>query len=206
MSKTHFGNGERERLVLTREEAQRFRELAHQKGPRQELMARLLLDAGLRVAELTHLRLKWMLYEGQPTRKIHIHESIAKDQRGRMIPMTEEITAALVEYIRDQGAIADLQNPNAYLFPSRKGAGPLTSRQVERIVEKIGREACGKQVSPHDLRYTFASHMAEVVDIPTVQHLLGHKNSYTTDLYVKRDNEQARYAMEMNTTKRRSNN
>ena len=77
--------------------------------------------------------------------------------------------------------------PRGWLFPGRNPVEPLSTRQLNRAVHAAA-EAAGikKQVSPHTLRHSFATHLLEQdTDIRVIQVLLGHAKLDTTALYTR---------------------
>ncbi|MFO7775265.1 MAG: tyrosine-type recombinase/integrase, partial [Candidatus Hydrogenedentota bacterium] len=71
------------------------------------------------------------------------------------------------------------------LFVNWRG-GPLTTRSVQRVIERYAREALPGRtdISPHTLRHTFATHMLDAgADLRVVQELLGHESLSSTQIY-----------------------
>lgn len=77
--------------------------------------------------------------------------------------------------------------PHGWLFPDRSYTDPISSRQLHRAVKEAA-EVAGikRRISPHTLRYSFATHLLEQdVDIRVIQVLLGHAKIDTTAIYTK---------------------
>ena len=150
-------------------------------GQRNKTLLRLMLDSGLRVAEITAL--KWNdlnLTTGQ----LHVKEN--KNKKDRILWIGENALEQL-QKLRERQAKdvpADQGKAPEYVFSTRDG-GMLSPRFIQQMVKRY-RERCGfdKQVTPHTLRHTFATELLrETKNIRLVQKALGHASLSTTQIY-----------------------
>lgn len=135
-------------------------------------MLQLLYGSGLRVSELTHLRMRDIDFDRQIIRVVR--GKGAKD-RETLLPK------ALVGILKAQQHLKDL---NAFLFTNGQG-NRLTEATVQKITRRAARQAgITKTVSCHTLRHSFATHLLESgTDIRYIQALLGHAKLETTQIY-----------------------
>jgi site-specific recombinase XerD len=156
---------------------------------RDKAMLELLFSTGLRVSELVKLR--------KDDVNLNREEFMVtgKGRKSRVVFMSEQAKYALKKYLEAR------QDMNPYFFISydkRSGKNvvvkgkkmesadePLTTRSVERIVQKYAREAgITKSVTPHTLRHSFATDLLyNGADIRSVQTMLGHSSITTTQIY-----------------------
>lgn len=132
--------------------------------------------AGLRVSELCALQLADI--ESAPDRMC-LKVRQGKGGQDRYTLLSPRLLDTLRRYWRDQ-------RPRQWLFPNRSGTAPIEVKTAQRIY-CAARDAVG--IAPeggiHTLRHAFATHLIEAgVDLPTVQHLLGHGHIGTTMRYV----------------------
>lgn len=149
------------------------------KGARDRTILETLYSSGLRVGELAALRLRDLDWANQLIR------CRGKGNRERAAPIGSFALEALRDYIQKRTArFPQAGDRNAHLFLNRSG-GRLTSRSVRRLIQKYAREAgLAKEVSPHTLRHSFATHLLNRgADLRSVQELLGHRNISTTQIY-----------------------
>jgi len=151
-------------------------------------MALLMLDAGLRVGEVVQLWRSCLFVFGQPSKQVAVPESIAKNKMERHIPMSDRLSKAIARmntfYWEEEPD--DLKIFSFYTNNPRK---PLTTRQVNRIINKAGRVALNRPIHPHVLRHTFATRLMRITDLRTVQELLGHKSITSTQIYTHPNNQ-----------------
>lgn len=146
-------------------------------GLRDRALLETFYSSGMRLAELCALR--W--------RDVQLGEGIAtvlgKGAKTRVVPLGSHACAALAAWRASTQAAGD-----AFVFPGRHGA-PITARAVQLRVKRLGvQQGLAKDVHPHLLRHSFASHVLESSgDLRAVQELLGHADIATTQIYTHLD-------------------
>ncbi len=175
--------------AVSEEEIQQLFAVANQDvsdvGIRTKVMLYLLYVSGMRISELTHLKLP------------HIHfdtgfvEVIGKGGKGRLIPLPQPMLELLQQYLKtvhrsfvnvDHGSRA-----TDWLFPIfYAGKVKAITRQsfwmsLKELWKKTG---CVRSISPHVLRHSFATHMLKRgADLRSLQMLLGHETIATVQIY-----------------------
>jgi integrase/recombinase XerD len=152
-------------------------------GLRDRAMIELLYSTGLRVSELTGLRVSDL------DARTGVLRCVGKGDKERLVPVGRKALAAVQRYL-DQARPALLRagrggTPGeACLFLNRFG-GALSRIAVWRLLCQYGRRAgIRTQLSPHKLRHSFATHLLERgADLRSVQMMLGHADISTTEIY-----------------------
>ena len=166
--------------VLSEEEVRSLLAGAERPGPlglRDTALLELLYASGLRASEAVGLDLEGLdLHAG-------FVRVMGKGQRERMVPVGEWAVTALGRWI-ETGRPALAPATGSAVFVNSRGSR-LSSRSVGRIVgTALNRTAVMRQVSPHWLRHSFATHLLEHgADLRVVQELLGHSRLSTTQIY-----------------------
>jgi integrase/recombinase XerD len=158
--------------VLSRAEVQRLLD-AIPVGP-YRLLFRLAYAAGLRISEVTHLRIRDLDF----ARNVLLVRQ-GKGRKDRLVPLPQTLRADLT-------TVARLHRPDDFLFPGRHGRGSLHVGATQRYFQRIVR-CCGftGHVTPHTLRHSYATHLLEAgTDLLTIQKLLGHRSLSTTTGYL----------------------
>ena len=145
---------------------------------RDSAMLELLYGAGLRVSEMTGLKLDDIDREGGFVR------CMGKGSRERVIPLGDPAIASVERYIRRGRPFLGKEIKSGHLFLNRFGTG-ISRQSVHRLISRYAAAAgIAKQVSPHTLRHSFATHLlAGGADLRSVQEMLGHADVSTTQIY-----------------------
>ncbi len=165
---------------LTKGEAERIVTMpdATPRGLRDRAMLELLYGAGLRVSELVSLRVSDVdLRDG-------VVRCMGKGAKQRLVPMGKSATEAARVYLqRGRPYLGRLQRGDI-LFLNHRGQG-ITRQAVFQLVREHARRAgVAKEVTPHTLRHSFATHLIQGgADLRSVQEMLGHASIETTQVY-----------------------
>jgi integrase/recombinase XerD len=158
---------------------------------RNSVMIETMYACGLRVSELINLKRS----------NLHFEEELllikGKGNKQRLIPIGKQNMEYIDNYIRKE---RNLVNPHAehadYVFLNRRGK-KLTRDFVFKIVKKAAKTAgIHKDISPHTLRHSFATHLLEGgADLRAIQLMLGHASITTTEIYTHIDRDYLRDAI-----------
>lgn len=146
-------------------------------GKRNKAMVVLMYCCGLRVSEVINLKLE----------NIHMNAKyitiIGKGDKERMMPLNDEAQKTLRDYIEHE-RLSLSKVPRDLLFLNYKGEA-LSRQSVFKYIKKLALDnGIEKEISPHTLRHTFATHMLEAgVDLRVLQEMLGHEDISTTQIY-----------------------
>lgn len=158
-------------------------DLSSEQGERNRAILETLYGCGLRVSELTNLKIS-DLYFNEGFIKI-----TGKGDKQRLVPIgptTEKYINIYREEIRSHQDI----DPKAKdtLFLNRHGR-PLTRAMIFTIVKQLtARAGIRKTISPHTFRHSFATHLLENgADLRAIQQMLGHESITTTEIYTHID-------------------
>jgi len=150
-------------------------------GLRDLALAELLYGSGLRISEAIGLDLNDVDSD--------VIRVVGKGSKERIVPLSDASVKRIRRYMEQRHALlGDDYSEQALFLNVRKGKR-LDRRQANRIVAKLARIAgLPKDVHPHMLRHSFATHMLEAgADLRSVQELLGHENLTTTQRYTHLD-------------------
>lgn len=145
---------------------------------RDKAILETLYSSGLRVSELVGLNQEDVDVFGGLVRVR------GKGKKERIVPLGQMALKALQSYMEHKPLRDHRAALKAPLYLNRSG-GRLSDRSIRRMILKYSRRiALNKEVSPHTLRHSFATHMLDRgADLRSVQELLGHENLSTTQIY-----------------------
>ncbi len=173
--------------VLTQKEIESILEAAQKvksKDKRDYVMIELFYASGMRVSELVDLKLTSINLE------VGFVRAMGKGSKERIIPIGKKSREALAFYC-DKVRPGLLKNHQTdALFLSRLGK-KLSRQSVWSVIKSYARLAgIKKNIKPHTLRHTFATHLLEHgADLRSVQEMLGHSDISTTQIYTHVDRE-----------------
>jgi len=181
--------------VLTLDEIDRIIsviDLSTPEGERNRAMIELMYGGGLRVSETVNLRLG-DLYFDEGFIRVE-----GKGGKHRFVPLSDYTRKILERYIRYvRSKIRPKKEAENILFLNRRG-GRLTRNMVFIFLKNYARAAgIEKNISPHTLRHSFATHLLENgADLRSIQLLLGHENITTTEIYLHTSAKQIKEALQ----------
>jgi integrase/recombinase XerD len=158
-------------------------DLSKPEGHRNRAMIEVLYACGLRVSELTGLRISSLYPE------IGFVRVIGKGNKERLVPIGESALKQVSFYLEDRKQIDKIDKKSEdIVFLNRRGK-QLTRVMIFLIVKEAALAAgIDKNVSPHTFRHSFATHLLEGgADLRIVQQLLGHESITTTEIYTHLD-------------------
>lgn len=152
-------------------------------GLRDRAILELMYATGLRVSEVSHLMLNDLNEEAGFLR------TMGKGSKERIVPVGREALSWLARYIREaRPRLGKAPPTRGEVFLSSRG-GPLSRKTIWHLIKKYARAAgSAKNITPHTLRHSFATHLLENGgDLRVIQEMLGHADISTTQIYTHVD-------------------
>lgn len=154
-------------------------DLSKHEGVRNKAMIEVLYGCGLRVSELTTLRLSNLFLD------IDFIKIIGKGNKERLVPIGSEAIKFLRIYLNEIRIHMPIKpGKEDYIFLNNRG-NPISRIMVFIIIKQLAQVAgIKKNISPHTFRHSFATHLVEGgADLRAVQEMLGHESITTTEIY-----------------------
>lgn len=174
--------------VLSRKEIEKmiaFIDLSDPLGERDKAIIEVLYGCGLRVSELTEMKLT----------NLYLDDGyiiiIGKGNKQRLIPIGPKVSEQILRYKNHVRNHLDVKpGHDNYLFLNHYGR-KLTRARIFQIIKNISNQAgITKTISPHTFRHSFATILVENgADLRAVQDMLGHASITTTEIYTHIDRE-----------------
>ncbi len=160
-------------------------DLSSPEGMRNKAMLEVLYSCGLRVSELTQLKISNLHLE------IEFIKVEGKGSKERLIPIGSQAIKYLKMYMKEIRVHQPVKSGQGdFVFLNRRGASlsrVMIFIIIKDLAAKIGLQ---KKISPHTFRHSFASHLVEGgADLRAVQEMLGHESITTTEIYTHIDND-----------------
>jgi integrase/recombinase XerD len=158
-------------------------DLSREDGERNRAMLETLYGCGLRVSELTTLKLSDLFFDEGFIRVT------GKGSKQRFVPLSPATQKYMTHYIQGIRVHQVIKKGHEdTLFLSRRGTGltrAMVFTVIKRLAEKTGLQ---KNISPHTFRHSFATHLLENgADLRSIQLMLGHESITTTEVYMHVD-------------------
>lgn len=168
-------------------------DLSLPEGHRNKAIIEVMYGCGLRVSETVDLKLSQLFFKEDYIRVV------GKGDKERLIPIGQTAKDSIQFYVEGHRLhIKPKKGMSDFVFLNRRGS-QLTREMVYIIIKRVA-ELAGikKNISPHTLRHSFATHLIEGgADLRAVQEMLGHKSITTTEIYTHLDKEYIRSTMAM---------
>lgn len=167
-------------------------DLSKPEGERNRAMLETLYSCGLRVSELTNLKLSDLFFDEG------FIKVTGKGDKQRFVPIVKSTMKYITIYINEVRSHVPIKKEfEDTVFLNRRGK-QLTRAMIftiiKQLVENIG---LNKNVSPHTFRHSFATHLLENgADLRAIQLMLGHESITTTEIYMHLDKTQLTKAIE----------
>lgn len=150
---------------------------------RNKLILEVLYSCGLRVSELVELKISY-IYKNEGYIKV-----VGKGNKERLVPIALSTLKSIDVYLAGwRKMVPAYKQFEDYLFVNRRGK-KISRIMVYTIIKEMAQMAgIKKNISPHTLRHSFATHLIENgADLRAVQEMLGHSSITTTEIYTHLD-------------------
>jgi integrase/recombinase XerD len=147
----------------------------------------LAYASGLRRAELCSLRVEQLHLEAG------FINVIGKGNKERVVPVGKKADDALKHYLEKGRGIFVRPHSPGNVFLTTRGTAFSSMTLWKRIKDRVRNRCMGRNITPHMLRHSFATHLLEHgADLRVIQELLGHANISTTEIYTHVTNNRLR--------------
>ena len=171
--------------VLTEDEIKRLISsvnLDSEFGQRNKTIIEVLYGTGIRVSELTDLKLSNIFFDE------NILKVTGKGNKERLVPLGKIASIEIKKYLNNRDKLKINSKFSDILFLNRYGR-QLTRSMIFKVINDYSKNAkIDKKISPHTLRHSYATHLLKNgADLRTIQLILGHESITTTEIYTHLD-------------------
>ena len=151
-------------------------------GQRNKTIIEVLYGTGIRVSELTDLKLSNIFFDE------NILKVTGKGNKERFVPLGKIASIEIKKYLNDRDKLKINSKFSDILFLNRYGR-QLTRSMIFKVINDYSKNAkIDKKISPHTLRHSYATHLLKNgADLRTIQLILGHESITTTEIYTHLD-------------------
>lgn len=166
-------------------------DLSKPAGRRNKAMLEVLYGCGLRVSELTELRLSHIYFDQGFIRVT------GKGHKERLVPVGRIALREIRNYLPDRNSLPVIAKDHEdILFLNRRGSKLSRVMVFTMIKDLVSAAGIKKNISPHTFRHSFATELIDRgADLRAVQEMLGHESILTTEIYTHLDREFLRDAI-----------
>ena len=152
---------------------------------RNKAILELMYATGLRISEVISLEFKNIDFEECIVRVM------GKGSKERIVPINDYALNALNTYLEEYRPLMIKNEVNNYLFLNNHGKQMTRQGVFKMIKAECLKKGITKDISPHTIRHTFATHLLENgADLRIIQELLGHSDISTTQIYTHLTNDE----------------
>jgi integrase/recombinase XerD len=163
-------------------------DLSKPEGMRNKAILEILYGCGLRVSELTGLKISNLYLD------IDFIKILGKGNKERLVPIGSDAVKYLRIFIDEIRVHIQVKTGNEdFVFLNNRG-NPISRVMVFLIIKNLAEKTgIKKSISPHTFRHSFATHLIEGgADLRAVQEMLGHESITTTEIYTHLDRDYLR--------------
>jgi integrase/recombinase XerD len=166
-------------------------DLSSPAGRRNKAMLEVLYGCGLRVSELTEMRLSHVYFDQEFIRVT------GKGNKERLVPIGRMALKEIRNYLPDRHSLPRIERDHEdILFLNRRGRKLSRVMVFTMIRDLVSAAGIKKNISPHTFRHSFATELIDRgADLRAVQEMLGHESILTTEIYTHLDREFLRDAI-----------
>ncbi|MRI62836.1 site-specific tyrosine recombinase XerD [Ornithobacterium rhinotracheale] len=158
-------------------------DLSQKHGERNKAIIEILYGCGLRVSELTELKISDLYFEED------FIQVLGKGNKKRLVPIAQYTQKVLTNYLQLVRSHQTIQKAYSdHIFINNRGTKLSRVMVFNIIKEAAERAGIKKNISPHTFRHSFATHLLENgADLRSIQLMLGHESITTTEIYTHID-------------------
>lgn len=162
-------------------------DLSKKEGQRNRAILETLYSCGLRVSELTNLKIS-EFYPEEGFIKVE-----GKGSKQRLVPISPKAIKEIQLYFLDRNLLPIKKEFEDFLFLSRRGTSLSRIMIFHMIKEYADIAGIRKTISPHTFRHSFATHLLEGgANLRAIQCMMGHESIATTEIYTHIDRQRLR--------------